>query len=494
MANQDWIQNFFYGGFSDDKFLGIKNSFQYGKGVEIRESPNSLQLAHAVEKISASVVDTPINAMVTISTTGDVIMFGNNGKIFRKANGGDTVVNCYTDTGASAILNATEYNDYLYWATAGNLHRIAIADINADWTGDVTEDYKAFTNANANAHPMIEIANNLYIGDGSYLSELDSFGVFTADKIIIFADEEIRALTWNGKLCRIYSRKSNKVDYGAQYFWNGISTEYNDRIIWNGLTIHTAFNKDGYDYVIAGKRPFIFVTSGYQRIPIRPLPMISRGDSCFIAPNAITLYENLLVIGSCQSGTNTMGRGAWTLGRLNKNYPEVINFDYPTSNDNVTDKVYCVHQGNGELFMSWGNVGGTVFGIDKVNTSKYRTTGELVSVVLYGNRAHDTKENMQTAISFKELAAGEKLQLYIRKNLASVWPDDPEVEVDYTETADRGISFKFKEIANEIGDWNFLETKIVITAGTSQLTTPQLANIGITFDPNIDTNQDVGQD
>ena len=493
MTYQNWVQNFFYGGFADDKFLGIKNSFQYAKGVEIRENPNSLTLARSVDKISGSVVDTAIKSMVTISTTGDLIMFGSNGKIFRRVNNTGSVTLVYTDTGNAAILNGFEYNGYLYWATAANLHRIAISAIDADWTGSVTEDYKTFLVGNANAHPMIEISNILYIGDGKYLAELDSFGTFTGNRLSIFGDEEIRALTWNGKLCRIYSRKSTHVDYGAQYFWNGTSVVYNDRIIWEGLTIHTAFNKDGYDYVIAGKRPIIFVTSDYQRIPLKALPMIGRIDDCEIAPNGVTLFENLLVIAACAGGTNTIGRGAWTFGKFNKNYPEVINFDYPTSNDNVTDKVYCVHQNNGALYLSWGNSAGTTFGVDMVSTTTlYRATGELVSLVMYGSLAEYLKELKRLGISFKPTAVNEKIEIFLRKNLASTWPATPEITVPDSKFGSTN-SYAFLESPAAIGDFNFIEVKIILTAGLNRTTTPTLTGISLVFDPNIDTNQNVGQ-
>ena len=40
-----WAQDQFFGGFSDDRFLGAPNSFQYAKGIEIRKNPKSLKLA-----------------------------------------------------------------------------------------------------------------------------------------------------------------------------------------------------------------------------------------------------------------------------------------------------------------------------------------------------------------------------------------------------------------------------------------------------------------
>ena len=47
---QQWKQNMNYGGFSDDRFLGIKNSFASAKGIEVRRNPHSLKLARQLKK------------------------------------------------------------------------------------------------------------------------------------------------------------------------------------------------------------------------------------------------------------------------------------------------------------------------------------------------------------------------------------------------------------------------------------------------------------
>ena len=484
MAKQqlpNWGQENFYGGYSDDKFLGIKNSFRYAKGVEIRKNPKSLKLAYAVEKDSASIIDSTIYAMVTISTTGDIIAFGGNGKIWRKAAGEGSWVLVYTDSGAEKIINGFEYNDYLYWFTADKVHRIAVANIDADWTGDVTEDYKTFTNGNTNAHPALEYANKMYVGDGGLLAELDSSMVWTANKLTLFSDEEIRALTFGGAMMRIFTRKSNLVDYGAKYYWNGTDDAYNERVIFE-QTIHTAISKGGSDYVIAGKIPYLYVSSGYDWFDFKKLYGVADNQECFIAPNAIDYFNNLLVFGSAESGTNSMGRGAWTYGRFNKNYPDSLNFDYPTSNDNTTDVVRCVHQSNGVLYIAWKN--GSSYGIDVVNTAKYRATGELHSRVMYGSNVGNIKDIGSIRTGFDQVAAGEKIEVYLKKNLGS-WEETVELDVKYATAADREVFHKEKDIAADIGDFNMLETKIILTAGTDQLTTPELMELNVSFDNDI---------
>ena len=485
MAIKDWTQKNFYGGFSDDRFMGTPSSFRYAKAVEIRKNPNSLTLAYKPEAETISLSNNgEINALVTIKSTGDIIAFCADGKIFRNATGAGTWVNCYTDTGSSAILNAFEYNDYLYWFTSGNIHRIAISDIDGDWSGDVTEDYKTFTNGNSNAHPAIELNNKLYIGDGYYLAELDSFGVFTGDKLEIFNDEEIRALTFGGAVMRIFSRKSTKAKGGHKYLWDGTSLAYNQRLYFD-QTIHTAFSDGGIDYVLAGVRPFLYRSAGYELQPIKRLPLIYDSETLFIAPNAIDMYDNLLVFGTAESGNGSIGRGVWTYGREDMKYPYSLNFDYPTSNDNTTDTINCVHNANGVLYFSWKKADGTC-GLDKVNTSKFATTGSLHSRVMYGDKAAQEKQAMAIQAAFYKMLSGEKIEIFMRKNLAINWESIAELSVEYSNEDDRDIYFKRLDDALDIGDFNFLETKIKLTAGDSQATTPELTELSVEFDDYIE--------
>ena len=483
-ANLSWAQDQFFGGFSDDRFLGTANSFRYAKGVEIRKNPKSLKLAYAVEKTTGSECDALANAMVTIQSTGDIIAFLSNGKILRRAAGAGSWVLVYTDSSSRNIMNAIEYNGYLYWFTSQYIHRIAISAIDASWSGDVTENYKEFTNKNTTAHPALENNNKLYIGDGNFLAELDSLMTWTANKLVIFGDEYIRCITFGGSMMRIFANKTNKVDAGHKYYWNGTSEAYNEKVYLKQI-VHTAINDGGEDYIIAGMRPYLYISSGYDLIDLKRIPLVPDNKKCFLSPNSMCFYDSLIVIAPADTDTDaSIGRGAWTYGRENKNYAFGLNFDYPTSNDNTTDIVGCIHNAAGVLYISWKN--GTSYGIDFVNTSKYRATGEVHSRVLYGNRAHKDKASMITSLSFNALTAGQKIEVYMRKNLATSWEATPELSVDYADTADRGVYSKSKDVAQDIGDFNFLETKVLLTAGTSQATTPELIELDIEFDQNIE--------
>lgn len=494
MADQypQWKQKGHTGGFSDDRFLGIRDSFAYAKGVEIRKNPHSLKLAYAVDKDSSTTVVDLVNAIITVSTTGDILAFGNAGNVYRKAAGTGAWVKCYTQSGTPNILNAIEYNGYVYWFTSTGVHRLILSAIDEDWSSGSTPElnYKTFTNGNTIAHPALELNNQLYIGDGKHLAELSSAGVFTGNKLAIFSDEYIRKITFGGSMMRIYSNKSSKLEGGHKYFWDGTSASYNERV-WISQFIHSAISNGGDDFVVAGRRPILYNASGYQWQPLKRLYGVSDAQNCYLSSNSLENYDGLLCIAPAESGTNSMGRGVWTWGKWDIKYPDSLNFDFPTSNDNTTDVVGCVHNSNGVLYFSWKN--GSTYGIDIVNTAKYRATGELHSIVHYGKEADETKNAVGIKAAFITLAAGEKIDVYAKKDLTTSYGAETELTIDYAYTPDSGDTYPDRGICDKrddqptiAGDYIFLETKVVLTAGTSQLTTPELVELSILFDPDVE--------
>jgi hypothetical protein len=333
---------------------------------------------------------------------------------------------------------------------------------------------------------MIELSNQLYVGDGYNLCELSSVGVWSEGKITIFHDEYIRALTFGGSMMRLFSRKSDKVEGGHKYFWDGSAESYNERVVFS-QAIHCAISDGGNDYVIAGKQPILYSASGYDWVPLKRLPLVSEAQSCYLAPNAIDYYDRLLAFAPAESGTNSIGRGVWTYGQFDQKYPMSLNFEYPSSNDNITDIIGAVHNSDGVLYFSWKN--GTSYGIDMVNTGKYRATGELQSIVHYGNEADTDKGAMAIRAAFATILAGEKIQVFAKKDLAAAFPSTAEITVDYAVTTDRDETSKEEDQPMIAGDYNFLETKVVLTAGTGQLTSPELIELSLVFDPDVENPQ-----
>ena len=85
----------------------------------------------------------------------------------------------------------------------------------------------------------------------------------------------------------------------------------------------------------------------------------------------------------------------------------------------------------------------------------------------------------------------------IRKDLATSWEATAEIEIDYDADPDgdesypdRDITFKELDTALDIGNFNFLETKIVLTAGTDQGTTPEFTELSMVVDNEIELSDE----
>jgi hypothetical protein len=242
-------------------------------------------------------------------------------------------------------------------------------------------------------------------------------------------------------------------------------------------------------------------------IKLKKFPFISDIERCYLGANAMTYFERNLIFGiqfpfgDSGAYTGKSGRGVMTFGKLDEKYSDSLNFDYPVSQYDAYDPgsttypfglrtyIGAIHNSNGKLYVSWAiysSVGDAPisYGIDYLSDTKYNATGELVSLVSYGRNAIDDKAAMSLGVSFDKLKAGEKIQIFLAKNLGD-FSDTPEITVDYADTNDRDIYKKIKDIALDVEDFTFLQTKVVLTAGTGQLTSPEVFEVVVGFDDTI---------
>lgn len=474
-----WLNKLWHGGISGDQFIGVQASVASAKNVDLRSQGRQIILGKKTVRNASGVIADWIMDFVTIQSTGDVIAFGDTGKIYRQAGGTGNFVLVYTDSTNRKITDAYEYNSYLYWSTSSHLHRIAVSNIDNSWSGNVTEDYKTFTNGNATHHPMIEIYNTLYIGDGKNLAQLDSLGVFNGTRLAIFSDETIINLTFNGSYMRVYARRTTNVPLTKCYLWDAVSTDYNQFSVLEGLAIHCAIGKGGIDYIIAGTQPVLLASSGIDFQVIKKLPDITGTNTATLNHNAMSASETLVHFGVCESGTNTINRGIWSYGASNKDFPLSLGNEQTTSNASATDLVSATHYSGGKLYMAWKN--GSTYAIDIVDNTLYMPTGEVVTRVWDGDAGFQKKEIKGVKMAFKQLSDGEQIDLYLRRNLTTTW-GTAIMTVAYSNTADRSINYK-ELPTNEVGDpFNFIEAKMVLTAGTNYGTSPIVTDLVIDAD------------
>lgn len=479
--------NRFFGGYSDDEFIGIDGSFWRASGLEIRRFPRRIQVQKKLTDEAGANIDRQVHAAIVTSQFGDTIAAGDNGQVYRRAQGASTWTKVYTDTGNDKILDICEYNGYIYWTTRNKLHRIAMTDTGTSvtWT-TVTEDYQSLTYDSTDAHPMIQAFNTLWVGDGDQLASLDSAGTWTANALQLPFDDLIRKLTFTGTLIKAWSRKqSNFRDEGAVTFWNGVSDSYQERTPLDGM-FQTATTADGgVDFFIAGHRPWLYRLDGLTAVKLKELPMLtnpSADDNSVIAvdfaPNAMTAKGGVVYFGTPTSlsiGVNWMEDGVWSWGRKDEKYPFSLNLDFPASSDKVT----CVFVAEGKV--NFADVDGSTEHLYVETPSAYQTTGEIETRWIDGAEAEQIKDAKKLAIAFWPLAADEKIEVYCRTNMGTTY-GSAILTASYANSLDVGKAFKELLSPFTGKEFNTIQFKVKLTAGTSQATTPKLLDFILGFE------------
>ena len=95
---KNFRNNRWFGGFSDDEFVGIDGSFWRSSGLEIRRFPRRIQIQKKLTDQAGAVIGTEVKAAIVTSQFGDTIAIGTGGKVYRRAAGGTTWALVYTDS------------------------------------------------------------------------------------------------------------------------------------------------------------------------------------------------------------------------------------------------------------------------------------------------------------------------------------------------------------------------------------------------------------
>lgn len=478
-------QNKWFGGYSDDEFLGNEGSFWRGSGIEIRRFPRRLQIQKNLSDQAGAVITRPVRGEIVTTQFGDTIAVGDGGKVYRRAAGGTTWALVYTDTSTRNILDIREFNDYLYWTTATKLHRVPMGDTgtNTTWT-TVTEDYKTLSVSSSASHPLFTIFNKLYVGDGNVLDELDSLSVWTAAVLSVEAGFVIRRINSKGSLIRLWARRSvNTFDTGRVYFWNGASAAYNDMTELDGM-FQTCDERS--DFFVAGWEPHLYFLNGnipekVKKLPQLTNPLASDADliAADFAPNAMASMNGVVYVGSPTTigsvGVSWQEKGVWSWGALNSGFPNSLNLDFPITVDQVT----CLIVAEGKLNISAVN-GATEYQYVTV-PSQYQTTGEIEFRIFDGNEAWQRKDVKKISLSFAKLAAGENIEVFVKTNLDAAY-GSAILTAAYANTLDRDVTFKDMVATFTGKQFNQAQFKIKLTAGTSNGTTPKLFDFAVTYE------------
>lgn len=488
-----WRNNRWFGGFSEDRHLGIDGSFWRAAGVEVRKFPRELRLSKAISTQSPSVVQGAPQAG-SVTTNGDTIVGSGvcagasteQGKVYRRAKGTQAWAHVYTFSGNPPILDIKEYNGFLYFTTASALHRIQIADTKTDvtWT-TMTVAYQSL-NSSYVAHPMFEAFNNLYVGNGYCVAMLSPASVWTAAKLQLDSYDEVCRTTFVGSMLRFWCRKtfdtsaSYQRDEGAVVLWNGTSDAYTERVPLSGM-FQTCATLDGLDYFIAGFTPALYVLNGLTPMRLKVIPnrsgstehdLIARQSRFF--PNAMVAHRGVLYFGTPTDNAD-IETGIWSYGRLNEAFPFSMNLDYVLTGDDVS----LVMVGDDNMLIA-GLSNSTIHRLYWENYTQYGTTGEAETRVFGGSDCWAIKDSVKLSIGFRPLNYGDKIEVYVRTDFGS-YGASPVLTAQYSDTADRVVNYKHMLLPFTGKEFNHVQFKVKLTSDGSSYT-PCLCDFALVFE------------
>ena len=367
---------------SDDIFIWIDNSFFSSKNIDIRSNARWISLAKALVLDSATTITEKINIILKLSTWW-YMAFWASWWLYLKAT--TTWAKITSDSPATAIVWACEFNWYLYWATVDNLHRILVTNISTNITATDVINRQALTSASY--HPMLVSWWDLYIGNGNKVGKIDTTNVYE-DKLTLWTNDvikDINDLWWSIRLIKINSSKYNSVDLRD---WVDSAVWQTIPLIWFDIRHSQIFN--WYNYLITNR--WLGILDWYKIYPIKKINQFNDNMG------SITVHDEKLYIW-------------WTwwvyvFWNKNKNYPEVLNLELSTSNWSTADEIWAIYSDWTDLYVSWSNA--TSFWIDKLSTTTYYTTWELVTKWYYCKSLKDIKELLTLMIWYKKPLTNQK--------------------------------------------------------------------------------------
>ena len=414
MANKPFLKfNKWYGGLADSKYLGIEGSFAAGLGLDIHSKPGLLQAQQALKKDSGSTVVDLILAGLTTSN-GSSYFFGDAGKIYKRTSGGTWSV-LTTITNTPTILGAAEHSDgYIYFTYSNKVGRLLLS------TDGVTESWNTLTNTNTNYGLVFyhEKQDQIYIGNGNLVAQVDSASAFTANALDLLSNYEVRDITLYDIDILVCATDPDNTNRSMIFQWDGLATSWDRSWVYD-QAINWALNYQENIYLLTGNEGQLIRFDNGAFTDLKQIPGSYTSSAYFSSKlNSKTIYNKRLHFGLYDGSSGNPGlNGIYTFGRKNKNYPQILTTEYPIS-ANVTTGITIglVYSNGSTLFVAWKN--GSIYGMDIIDTAnKYNGYCELRMI----NTDRGIKKHFKRFPCSFESLAGTGISLQFKTDHASTW-------------------------------------------------------------------------
>lgn len=382
------IENF-NGGISPLPTKGVKGSFAFGYGLNIRES-NSLKCNQALKKDSATTVTDLILTMFK-GSDGAMYGFGDTGKIYRKSGGVWTLKHTDADgkiTGACEFKSTT--NTFIMYATQTKLKKITLANAGGTWSGNVVT-VGTFTNGiSGDFHTMRVAIGVVIVSDGDILGMYDYNDAFNPTALRMSTGTKAKALLDRNDRVIVGGKE---LDDGKFITWDRLADSWNSKKSAQGDGVNAmGFLEAGVIAQVGNNGKLKYWNFG-DTVPYTTIPETSNAY-----PGAVAEYNTLTHIGM-NGGTRN---GVYSLGRLDLNDPRALNLEYIPSHGKLTGtEIGALANDGTDLYVSWKD--GSTYGVDIIDNAN------KAPAIYQSLKLNMGKSNMEKFIKTAKILLSEPL-------------------------------------------------------------------------------------
>lgn len=470
------IENF-NGGISPLASKGVRGSFAFGYGLNIREN-NTLKCNQKLKKDSSTTVTDLVLTMFK-GSDGNTYAFGDTGKIYRKSSGTWALV--YTDADGK-ITGACEFkstsNSFILYATQTKLKKITLANAGATWTANVS-DVGTFTNGIAgDFHTMRVAIGVVIINDGDVLAMYDYADAFAATSLRMSTGTKGRCLLDRNDRVIVGGKE---LDDGKFITWDRLADSWNSKKSAQGAQVNVmGFLEAGVVAQVGSAGKLKYWNFG-DTVPLTTIP-----GTASAYPGAVAEYNTLTHIGMNGGAKN----GVYSIGRLDLNDPRALNLEYIPSHGKLTGtEIGALCNDGTDLLVSWKD--GTTYGIDIIDNSNKATAVYESLNLNMGKSNMDKLYRLVKILLAEPLPAGCTVGLKYRATKVTAEEaaaDDADGWVPTTMSDERSAinaTGETKGIFNLEGQGEKVDIQITLTPSGNTGPEVDSAHIGFTFDNGI---------
>jgi len=418
------IKNFNLGGIADSLYQGASNSLYAMVGFDIHNEPGILKVNQKLTKESGETVDDFVKKILPCSD-GNTYLFGStNGKIWKRTSAGVYSLEATASpaAGAVGIMDAAEYQGYIYYTMQSRIGRVAVGAPTA-WAGR-DDSWATFTNTDADFHPLKEKNRVLYCGDANYIAQIDA-GVFSANALDLKIPFRVKCFGEIGTDLLIGTYITAYKNSTNIFRWNTWSLDFqvDDPIPEIGINAFLA--TDNFSIANCGKRGQLYLYTGAQLEQFKKIPgSWSEQSALDMNPNAVFNKNGLPLFGLSYvdaTGGNPALQGIYSLGGYDRNYPKVLNLEWLISSGNSSKvQIGAIEMVGGILLVSWKDTTtGTVYGVDKLDTTAKTATAYFETRQFAIDRKINTE--LSGVVAYRSLPANCSINIYCKANYAASW-------------------------------------------------------------------------